>query len=151
MRIRNTRKLENFQQIGDWRKANLDVNQSIVAMTYGGVAASDGAGFPAGHGGAIVGIVGTVKDDSTSGGIVAGSVTLNATIGGTVVGEDCILSASAVTRSHIFANRVPFTKAEKLGIKVTSASLWPVVNDYQAWLLINWDLIGNKSDAVATS
>lgn len=139
--------------IGPFRKANLAVSLSSVALTLGGVDADAPTSYQAHSSGKILGVTYKFSANITAGGAtaaqfqptVAPAATQTAAAQGDVVAvaSGGSLAQAAVVDSTISAvgAEIPYKKGDLLGVQIsTSGTLAPAnTNDADVYLIVRWD------------
>jgi len=127
-----------LEQVGVFRDDSVGANQSFTAMQFQAIDAAAPIDVVAGRAGEIWGIVARAFDTGTTGAITAGTMTFQATIGGTQVGDVATLTPSVLKIETFLSTPVAFAAGDQLGIKNASTSLAPTTSRAHAWLLIRW-------------
>jgi len=119
-------------QIGQFRVDSLAASQTGVAEKYQGIDANAQTSFIAGRAGHIMGVAWT---RSTA--VTAGTLTVQATVGGTGSG-DAISLAAAATGVAMETTPVPFAAGAALGVKHTTNSGFTPTPHVAVDLLVRW-------------
>ena len=132
-----------FDQVGAFRVAALAASQAGVAETFQAVDAAAPNAVVAGRAGHIIGLVW-----QTSAAVTAGTGVVNATIAGTIVGDN-VNFAAALKGTQDFVKPVAFNKGDSLGVKhTTNSGYLPTTLNVSTWLLIRWSPILDPSAAL---
>ena len=134
------------EQVGVWRKANVPISQSGVAMLFGGGVDSDeGTKFIAGRAGHVVGVVWQLTAAATH---TAGSIQpAVGPAGGTLAAQGASVAidgggtAAVVDQNGAAPDNlgVPFNEGDDLGVLLTTDAAWlPTTTDLQVWLMVRW-------------
>lgn len=129
-----------LEQVGVFRDDEPPPSQAATAMVYQAATGDEDAPieFVAGRAGTIIGIVAAgVRDDSTAT-IGVGSVTVNATVGGAKVGDDCVLNLAAPKAKVTFSTPVAFNSLDELGMSCKTSADMTSTSNFYGWLLIRW-------------
>jgi len=136
--------------IGPFRKANLTVSMSAVAMTLGGVDADAPVSLLAHSSGKILGIQYGVNALLTAGG--ASTIVVQPTIAPKGVDANVAVAATSTAiasaasgnpqRAVVDLAETAFNKGDALGMQIvsTSGTMAPATtDDFAAWLLVRYD------------